>query len=89
MRLILKFNLVLLVIVALGFAAAGAFSKSLLERSAREDVIQDARLIMESALASRIGKSTSSTRSANSPSARRSWASVRHRSGARSTSASR
>src|SRR5688572_33064941 len=53
MRLVLKFNLVLLVIFALGFAAAGAFSKSLLEQSAREDVLQDARLIMESALASR------------------------------------
>jgi HAMP domain-containing protein len=53
MRLVLKFNLVLLVIFALGFAAAAAFSKSLLERSAREDVLQDARLIMESALASR------------------------------------
>jgi protein-histidine pros-kinase len=53
MRLVVKFNLVLLVIFALGFAAAAAFSKSLLERSAREDVLQDARLIMESALASR------------------------------------
>lgn len=53
MRLVLKFNLVLLVIFALGFAVAAAFSKSLLERSAREDVLQDARIIMESALASR------------------------------------
>jgi HAMP domain-containing protein len=53
MRLVLKFNLVLFVIFALGFAAAAAFSKSLLERSAREDVVQDARIIMESALASR------------------------------------
>lgn len=53
MRLVVKFNLVLLVIFALGFAAAAGFSKSLLERSAREDVLQDARLIMESALASR------------------------------------
>src|SRR5688572_26161241 len=53
MRLVLKFNLVLLVIFALGFAAAGGFSKALLEQSAREDVLQDARLIMESALASR------------------------------------
>ncbi|MEY2930285.1 MAG: hypothetical protein RL033_1034 [Pseudomonadota bacterium] len=53
MRLVVKFNLVLLVIFALGFAAAAGFSKALLERSAREDVLQDARLIMESALASR------------------------------------
>jgi len=53
MRLVVKFNLVLLVIFALGFAAAAAVSTSLLERSAREDVLQDARLIMESALATR------------------------------------
>jgi protein-histidine pros-kinase len=53
MRLVVKFNLVLLVIFALGFAAAAGVSASLLERSAREDVLQDARLIMESALASR------------------------------------
>jgi hypothetical protein len=53
MRLVVKFNLVLLVIFALGFAAAAAVSASLLERSAREDVLQDARLIMESALATR------------------------------------
>jgi HAMP domain-containing protein len=53
MRLVVKFNLVLLVIFALGFAAAAAVSASLLQRSAREDVLQDARLIMESALATR------------------------------------
>jgi HAMP domain-containing protein len=53
MRLVVKFNLVLLVIFVLGFAAAAAVSASLLERSAREDVLQDARLIMESALATR------------------------------------
>src|SRR6185503_6710123 len=46
-------NLVLLVIFALGFAAAAGVSAALLEQSAREDVLQDARLIMESALASR------------------------------------
>jgi HAMP domain-containing protein len=53
MRLVVKFNLVLLVIFALGFGAAAAFSQALLERSAREDVLQDARLVLESALASR------------------------------------
>jgi protein-histidine pros-kinase len=53
MRLVVKFNLVLLVIFVIGFGAAAAFSRSLLEQSAREDVLQDARLIMESALASR------------------------------------
>ena len=58
MRLILKFNLVLLIGFGLGFGAAAWFSRSLLQRSAREDVLQDARLIMESALASRNYTST-------------------------------
>ena len=53
MRLVFKFNLVLLIVFALGFGAAALFSKALLERSAREDTVQDARLIMASALAAR------------------------------------
>lgn len=53
MRLVFKFNLVLLIVFALGFGAAALFSKALLERSAREDTVQDARLIMGSALAAR------------------------------------
>jgi HAMP domain-containing protein len=58
MRLVAKFNLVLLVVFALGFAAAAVLSRALLQRSAREDVLQDARMIMESALASREYTST-------------------------------
>ena len=53
MRLVVKFNLVLLVTFALGLAAAAFFSRALLQRSAREDVLQDARLILASSLASR------------------------------------
>jgi HAMP domain-containing protein len=53
MRLVAKFNLVLLVVFALGFGASAMLSRTLLQRSAREDVLQDARMIMESALASR------------------------------------
>ncbi|HEX3855388.1 MAG TPA: DUF3365 domain-containing protein [Polyangiaceae bacterium] len=53
MRLVFKFNLVFLLVFGLGFAAAAFFSKTMLERSARESVVQDARLIMASALASR------------------------------------
>ena len=53
MRLVFKFNLVFLLVFGLGFGAAAFFSKTLLEHSARESVLQDARLIMESALASR------------------------------------
>ncbi len=53
MRLVFKFNLVLLIVFGLGFGAAALFSKALLERSAREDTLQDARLILGSALAAR------------------------------------
>jgi protein-histidine pros-kinase len=53
MRLVAKFNLVLLVVFALGFGASAWLSRALLQRSAREDVVQDARMIMESAMASR------------------------------------
>ncbi len=53
MRLVFKFNLVFLLTFGLGFAAAAFFSRTLLQRSAREDVLQDARLILASAGASR------------------------------------
>jgi protein-histidine pros-kinase len=53
MRLVFKFNLVLLVVFGLGLGAAALISSQLLQRGAREDVLQDARLIMESSLASR------------------------------------
>jgi HAMP domain-containing protein len=53
MRLVAKFNLVLLVVFALGFGASALLSRALLQRSARADVLQDARMVMESALASR------------------------------------
>ncbi|HTQ07580.1 MAG TPA: DUF3365 domain-containing protein [Polyangiaceae bacterium] len=58
MRLALKFNLVLLIVFGLGFGAAALFSRSLLQQSAREETLEDARLIMESALASRAYTST-------------------------------
>ncbi|MBL8436857.1 MAG: DUF3365 domain-containing protein [Zoogloeaceae bacterium] len=53
MKLIVKFNLVLLLIFALGFAATGYFSHDLLQRNAREEIIQNARIMMEAALATR------------------------------------
>jgi hypothetical protein len=53
MRLVFKFNLVFSLVFGLGFGAAAFFSRAMLESSARESVVQDARLIMESALASR------------------------------------
>src|SRR3954469_9532061 len=53
MKLIWKFNLVLLGIFALGFALAGYISHNVLQANAREEILQNARVMMESALASR------------------------------------
>jgi protein-histidine pros-kinase len=53
MKLIWKFNLVLLGIFVLGFAIAGYVSYGVLQANAREEIVQNARLMMEAALASR------------------------------------
>ena len=53
MKLIWKFNLVLLGIFLAGFAIAGYVSNNVLQTNAREEVLQHARLMMEAALASR------------------------------------
>jgi HAMP domain-containing protein len=53
MKLIWKFNLVLLGVFIIGFVAAGYVSKKMLMESARDEVLQHARLMMEAALASR------------------------------------
>ena len=53
MKLIWKFNLVLLGIFVLGFAFAGYTSYTALQSNAREEILQNARLMMEAALASR------------------------------------
>lgn len=53
MKLIVKFNLVLLLVCALGFAATGYFSRDLLQRNAREEIVQNARIMMEAANAVR------------------------------------
>ena len=53
MKLIWKFNLVLLGIFLIGFAVAGYVSHTVLQKNAREEVLQHARLMMEAALASR------------------------------------
>jgi HAMP domain-containing protein len=52
-KLIWKFNLVLLGIFLVGFAVAGYVSHTVLQKNAREEVLQHARLMMEAALASR------------------------------------
>ena len=53
MRLVVKFNLVLVAVFGVGLLVAAFIARELLRRDAREEVVQDARLIMESALASR------------------------------------
>ncbi len=53
MKLIWKFNLVLLGIFVLGFVIAGYISYRALQTNAREEILQNARLMMESALSSR------------------------------------
>ena len=53
MKLIWKFNLVLIGIFVVGFAVAAYVSNSVLQSSAREEILQNARLMMEAALTSR------------------------------------
>jgi len=58
MKLIVKFNLVFIVVFLLGLGAAGYISNELLQRNAREEIVLNARLVMESALAARAYTST-------------------------------
>ena len=53
MKLIWKFNLVLLGIFVLGFVVAGYVSYHALQANAREEILQYARLMMDAALSSR------------------------------------
>ena len=53
MGLRLKFNLVLVVVFLAGFAAAGLLTRDLLQDNAREEVLRNARLMMDTALSVR------------------------------------
>jgi protein-histidine pros-kinase len=53
MKLMLKFNLALLAIFAIGFALAWYVSNTVLQNNARDEILQIARVMMESALSSR------------------------------------
>jgi HAMP domain-containing protein len=53
MKLLLKFNLVFVLIFALALAATGYVSWRLLERNARDEIAQNARLLMDAALSTR------------------------------------
>jgi protein-histidine pros-kinase len=53
MKLMWKFNIVLLALFAVGFALTGLVSYSVLQANAREEILDNARVMMESALSSR------------------------------------
>jgi HAMP domain-containing protein len=53
MKLILKFNLVFVLVFVAGLIVAGYVSWTLLQQNAREEVVQNARLVMETALSTR------------------------------------
>jgi HAMP domain-containing protein len=53
MKLLVKFNLVLFLIFAIGFLAVGYVTNRLLQRNAKEEIIENARIMMEAALAVR------------------------------------
>lgn len=53
MKLIVKFNLALSVVILIGLAAAGYVSHELLQRNAREEILQNARIMMQGSLAAR------------------------------------
>ncbi|TMG90116.1 MAG: DUF3365 domain-containing protein, partial [Betaproteobacteria bacterium] len=53
MRLIVKFNIVFLAIFLVGLVIAAYVSLDLLRQNARDEVLQHARIMMESALATR------------------------------------
>jgi len=53
MKLLMKINLVLLVVFAIGFATTGYVSNRLLQQNARAEIMENARIMMEAALAVR------------------------------------
>ncbi len=53
MKLLFKFNLIFILVMALGVAVSGTISRSLLQQQAKEEVLGGARLLMEQASAVR------------------------------------
>jgi len=53
MKLIVKFNLVLLLVFAIGFLSVGFLTNRLLQRNAKQEILENARIMMEAALAVR------------------------------------
>lgn len=53
MKLIVKFNLALLVVILVGLGGAGYVSHEVLQRNARDEILQNARIMMQGSLAAR------------------------------------
>lgn len=53
MKLLIKFNLIFVSVVAVGIAVSGWIARDLLQSNARDEVLNSARLLMENALAVR------------------------------------
>ena len=53
MKLLIKFNLVFLVLFLLGIGACGYVTRGLLQRNAREEIVENAKLLMANAIAVR------------------------------------
>ena len=53
MKLLVKFNLLFIVVMALGLAVSGYVTRSLLQENAKEETLNNARLLIEKALAVR------------------------------------
>lgn len=53
MKLLVKFNLVLFLLFAIGFVAVGYVTNRLLQRNAKQEIVENARIMMEAALAVR------------------------------------
>src|ERR1700756_3713070 len=53
MKLLLKFNLVLLVVFAVGFVTTGYVCNRLLQQNAKAEIMENARIMMEAAIAVR------------------------------------
>jgi protein-histidine pros-kinase len=62
MKLLVKFNLIFVTVVAVGIAVSSWIAKDILQANAREEVLNNARLLMESALAVRGYTSTQITK---------------------------
>jgi HAMP domain-containing protein len=58
MKLLLKFNLVFLIVFAVGLIVTGALTRKMLERNAQDEVLQQARFLFDKALAVRSYTST-------------------------------